>query len=57
LGVIEPIVIVIIEPSRQTYWRSSPKHRFQHTPVSIPELDVVRGPHHGFKCSGGNVPP
>jgi len=23
--------------------------------VSIPELDVVRGPHHGFKCSGGNV--
>jgi hypothetical protein len=30
--VSELIVIVIIETSGQSYWRSSPKHRSQHTP-------------------------
>jgi len=30
--VSELIVIDIIEPSGQSYWRSGPKHRFQHTP-------------------------
>jgi len=50
LGVIEPIVIAIIEPSRQTCWRTSPKHRFQHTPVNqtlgrpiTPILTVLEG--------------